>query len=421
MRDRFLLKIESNLISWALILCSFSVWLALTEYIRISFLLLGAAFFISFFDKKRRLFRFPKKTFAQRLFLIIFLLFVFISFNVNSIIRPQPKVFSNFVGTFAIVIFFYFCYSSLVEKYISLERCIKSLAYAGVLLMSVIVIDAILVNFFNYEIQPLLIIGQQANFPYFNRSIWISTSAPTEEPAYAITFLNILAPFIFYYYKGTKLKLLCAGYIFCLFSAFSATAIATVALLPFILLFTNIPSRLRAKILFAIVISVFILFIFLINTPFLSNFIAASNLIQKVTMSGETMSDSQRSEAMLLALEHGIMSPVYGMGPGYGKSVTGYGYLSLFLTMLGNYGFIAFFAFILFWLDFYRKCRGIDKKIRIYFIMSFIVCSIASVINDNIHDFIIWALFPIINKAYNENLKRKRHDTSHNPLLLAKQ
>lgn len=416
-------KIIQNLIFAALVFSSFTIWFALTEYIRINFLFIGLAFILCLYDSKLK-FPLTKNISFQQFNIFIVLIFILISFIINNQIRPQPKVLSNFIGTYVIIGVLYICYGILVEKYMTIEKCIKGLAYGGVLLMFVIFTDAILVNFANIEIQNIFVFGKEASYSYFNRGIWISTSSPTAEPAHAITFLNILFPFVILHFRDRNRTIYTLLYIFCIFSSFSVTAIASLLVIPLLLLFTNIPSIYKFRIVFIYLICTLILLLFIWNNEEFQTLLSATNFIDKVSMSGNTISDRHRTEGFSLAIKHGIESPIYGMGPGYGKYIFERGYLSFFLTILGDYGFIAFFAFILFWSSFYFKCFRINKKIRIYFFISFLFCTIASCINDNMHNFIIWAILPIINKAYNINIiskKSRKYDTKNHPLLLVKQ
>lgn len=385
----------------SIIFAPFTIWLALTDYIRINLLFLGIAAFLSLKDKGPH-FYYQKNTYTARFCLYILLSFIFISFFINSQIRPQPKLVSNFVGTVSIIIFFYFVYSFLVDKYLSLELIIKSYSYSGVVLMAIVIADSILVNFLDIRISSLFELNKEIGYPYFDRGLWTSTAAPTGEPAHAITFLNILFPFVLYYYKGWIRIIYVMCYIFCLFSSFSVTAYVTIIVVPIALLVTNISSSIKRKIILVYLLLSFIFVFYAIHNNQLQDVINATQFVDKVSMSGNTPSDSQRLDGMTMGLEHGMQSPIYGMGPGYGKVAGERGYLSLFLSILGCYGFIAFFSFVFFWMSFYFKCLKIVSEIKIYLIVSFYVVTIACCINDNIHILMIWILFPFINKVYNE-------------------
>lgn len=391
----------------ALIFTPFTVWFALNEYLKLNFLFICIAFVIDLiyctFNKDTHLFVRQAKTKSQRLAIKIFLGIVLLSFIINIIFNKQPKLVSNFIGTFAIIFLLYYSYSSLIQKYVPIDKCIKLLAYSCLLLMLIIFVDSILANFFGIKIHEWFIIGYKGNTNYFDRLLWSSPCSPCEEPGAAAQYLNVLIPFFFLYFKG---KIRVSGIIlygFCLFSLFSTTGIVTLLLISSFLWFEKVKSIGKIIVIFFICLLSFSTIVLYNNNDVFKDFIDQLAIVDKVSFSGNTDSDTQRSEGMGLAIANGLQSPIWGMGPGYGKSVLETGYLSTFLTFLGSYGFIGFFAFIAFWSSFIKKASKLNPQIRNYFLFSILACTVAAVIGDILHSFILWVLLPIINKAYNEN------------------
>lgn len=400
-------KIICRFVSLALIFTPFTVWFAINEYLKLNFLFICLAFVLDLaycvLNKDNRLFVRQANTKSQRFAIKIFFGFVVLSFIINIIFNKQPKLVSNFIGTFAIIFLLYYYYGSLVQKYVSLNKCIKLLAYSCLLLMFIIFVDSILVNFFNIRIHEWFIFGYKGNANYFDRLLWSSPCSPCEEPGAAAQYLNVLIPFFFLYFKG-KIRILGAIlYAFCLFSLFSTTGIVTLLLISSFIWFKKVKSIGKIIVISFICLLSLSTIVLYNNNDVFKNFIDQLALVDKVSFSGNTDSDTQRSEGMGLAIANGLQSPIWGMGPGYGKSVLETGYLSTFLTFLGSYGFIAFFAFIAFWFSFIRKASKLNPKMRNYFLFSILACTVAAIIGDILHSFILWVLLPIINKAYNED------------------
>ena len=386
------------------------MWFAVTDYIRLNFLIIFVAFLFSLLNNKRKFFLVSQKnTRIQRISLLVLLTIITLSFVWNLNYNYQNKIISNYLGTIAILFFLYFCYSSLVQNYLSIELGILGLAYGGILLMSIVTIDSILVNFCGIEIHDFFVFGHAGNTSYFYRSLWISPCSPTEEPGAAALFLNILFPFTFYKMKGFKRIVSVCLYFFCLFSLFSTTGLVTFLII--IAILSSIYSKLNYK--FLIFFSLFLGVVVLLSVnsiPMLEEIGEQWAFIDKITFSGNTVSDSERQEQWFLAIRDGFDSPFLGQGPGYGKATYEVSYLSTFLMFLGNYGIIAFLAFVLFWLTFIYKSLKLVGPIRVVFICSIVSCTIAAAIGEIMHSFILWVLLPIINKVYNEQaICRKLH------------
>lgn len=396
-------SILSKLTFLALIFSSFTIWFSLGDYVRLNILFIFIAFVLNLFhsSKKKPLFKSSKNTKLQRFFILATLFFIFISFLVNNSINYQPKLVINTIGTFMIVFILYFYYSSLIENYLSIDSCIKGLAYGSVLLMTIIFVDSILVNFANIEIHNWFIINHEGNTDYFRRSFWTSPCSPCEEPGAAAHYLNVLIPFSYYYFKGIKRVLIIILYIFCLFSLFSSTGLATVLILALLYTFLELKG-LKKFIPLLIILALIILYNKLYSTnPMIRTMIDEWAFIDKITLSGNTGSDMERQELWGCAISDGLASPIVGMGPGWGKWAHP-SYLSTYLMFLGNYGIFAFLTFLGFWLTFLKKCFKLPPKYKNIFLFAFISCSIAAAIAELVHSFILWMLLPVINKIYNK-------------------
>lgn len=393
------------LILLSLLFSSYTTWFALNEYLRFNFLFIFIAFCLTVIRYPNIIFTIQKNTKIQRYSMFVFLLIVILSYLYNSIVNFQPKCNSNFIATIGIIFILYTYYNAVINKFFSLNSCINGLAYGGLILMISLIVDTILGNFFDIKLHDYFTFNYKGNTEGFTRLGWYSTAGPTEEPGVAAQYLNLLIPFCWLVFKSYKKRLLLAlSYVFCLGSLYSSTGVATLILNSIILVIISKKQTTKIFLLTIIILS-FVTSIYLYNNhDDFRNSIDAMAFINKVTFSGETQSDTERATGILTAIHHGIENPLLGKGPGYGKFYFDHGYLSTFFSFLGNYGFIAFIAFIIFWIDFAYKCFKLNLILKKTFLFSFISCSVACIIADNLHSFILWILLPIINKAYNERL-----------------
>jgi hypothetical protein len=271
------------------------------------------------------------------------------------------------------------------------------LAYGGILLMAIVALDSVLVNFFEIEIYDALIWNDVGNASYFNRALWTSTAAPTEEPGITALFLNLLAPFPFLYFKKKRI-FLGALYFYCLISTFSSTGLLT-ALLGSAIVFIWLSKQkkmIAVALAFTLVLSAAIFF-----RNEITLVLNSMAFIEKITFSGETVSDSDRSDSYRVVIKDALSSPLIGTGPGHGSATQPNGYLSTFGIILAEYGFPAFFLFCLFWLSIWHKCFALPRKVKPYFVYSLISISLAALIGANLHNLGFWLLPPIITKCYN--------------------
>ena len=401
----FMKILASKFAFFMLIFISFTTWLALNQYVRFNiFLLLLAAMSYQLCKRKFSLFV-QKNTSVERFCLNAYLCVATISFLCALCFYPNPKLISNFTMHVFIIIVFYYSLSEVIQKTCSLNTCIKGLAYGGVFLMFVITIDSILVNFFDIRIHDWFIFGYEGNASYFNRfHLWFSTSAPAEESGSVAGFLNLLIPFVILYFKKSKI-LFSMLYIFCLFSLFSTAGylIFSIGMLAVFILSIKTPKNLFR----GIIISILFITCLLWNYEKLSPYFEQVKFWEKVTLSGETSSDSIRSNAVATAIGDGLNAPLIGNGSGYGVSTVEGGYSNTFLIIFAEYGIIAFLLFSLFFLSIWIKCLQLPKNLKPFFVYSLICISLKAMTGAQIHNLAFWILVPIITKAYNESRREK--------------
>lgn len=397
----------------ALLFSSFTIWFSLGAWLRINFFFICVALFFSAINelsKFRSIIVFQKNTDEQRIWMNIFLTFVVASYCYNTMYNWNSKLNSNTLAILFLILLMYYCYSSIVERYISIENGIKWMARGSVLLMSIVFVDSILVNFAHIKIHDLFVWGLEGNTDYFYRGFWISPCAPTAEPGDAGQIMNVLIPFSIYYFKGRKRMIVIALYFFDLFSLFSSTTLLEFLLVPTCLLAFQNRKNKKYAITYIIVFAIGVfLYTRVQGGSSFSSISADWSFIDKVTLSGNTGSDSERQTSWLIAIQDGLTHPIFGRGAGIDKAIVDNRlliptYLSTWLAFFAYFGVFAFIAFALFWSTFFRKCLKLNGTFKNMFLFSFICNTINGVVGEYYPVFVFWAVLPFINKAYNENL-----------------
>ena len=221
-------RLINLLILLSLIFTSYTTWFALNEYLRFNFIFIFIAFCITIIRFPNNIFTIQKNTKIQRYSMFVFILIVILSYLYNSIVNYQPKCNTNFIATIGIVFILYVYYSAAVEKFLTLNNCIKGLAYGGLVLMISVAVDTILGNYFDFKLHDYFTFTYKGNTEGFTRLGWYSTAGPTEEPGVAAQYLNVLIPFTWLVFDSFKKRLLILFlYLFCLGSLYSSTGVAT--------------------------------------------------------------------------------------------------------------------------------------------------------------------------------------------------
>lgn len=410
-------KIINKQVFLVYLFSSFTVWFALSPYLRLNILLmLILALLVFLFKKELPPLKMPPNGRTESLCITILLVMIMISFVVNSVINPQHKLLSNFLGLIIVLFVFYYLYNAIIYSYGEIQLIVKGCTYGCILLMLIVVADGALANYGNIRIHDWFVWGYSGNTSYFDRYFWTTPCSPCVEPAEASLFVNCLFPFCFITYKK-KLErgLLCLLFIFSQFTLFSSAGIFTAlsGIILIAILFTKNKS-------IKIIIPVFIISIASFVYLFASEYLESLAIVEKLTLSGETSSDASRQISWSHAIADGISSPLWGMGPGYGKSILEEGYLSTFLLILGDYGLIAFGVFIYYWYLIFKKVAKLHYSYRIYIMYSFYSITIGAMVSDITNVFALWILVPIIFKMDKE-YKRYKYKRVYNENLTYRQ
>lgn len=392
-------KLIKLFLSLAICFSSFSVWFAPHTYCRLPMAFIGIAIILAAISRPESLaHRQPNTASTRNLFSVYFTLVV-LSFIINLFTNVTPKTISNGIGTIAVYLVFFYLYASLADYWLKANVMIKCLGTGGLILMGVILVDGLLVNFADVKIHDWFVFAQEGNADYFYRG-WISGAAPTDEPGESSACLNILAPFSILYFKRFR-TIIASLYVFCLFSLLSSTGFVSAICGSLLLLAISKLSLIKKLAIVTGFIAVSSILLNFMQMDGMSELLDNMRFTQKISMSGETTSDSDRKKGLEYAYTDMLNAPFIGQGPGYGKARLQTGYLSTYLANMAMYGIAAGCLFILFWFIHFRKCFKMNESVRYYFIFAFLSTFIIGLVIDTLHLFIYYMLFPLVNKLYN--------------------
>jgi hypothetical protein len=413
----------SSILVLSLIFLSWTNWFAPTAgFLRFNTLWLVLAILayrIILFGKDRCFsFSIQKHTELERFCLNGFIVIVALSALYNISFHPTnlAQMSSDIRSDIGSIFICFYLYSEIIERCVPLDLCVKGLAYGGIVVLFIITLDSILVNFFDIRLNDTFrSISPLNSTAYYHRAgIWISPPTSTHEPGRTAQLLNIIFPFVLLHFHSKKMKIFFSSwFLFCLFSTFSSTGLAIC--LAGVLVTIVCMGKLKIKLYAISMISLCVLFLATVGRESFLEVMEAWEFIDKITFSGETGSDSERSSAYQAAVSAAFShpwSPWIGNGPGYAKTHGIAGYLSTFFDYLGNYGLIAFTLFLCFWILSGYKCWRLPNTVRPYLLYSFLACFMANMV-ERTSSFDMWILFPIIIKFFNET----RHQFSSSELL----
>jgi hypothetical protein len=256
------------------------------------------------------------------------------------------------------------------------EDIIRAFAASAVICCAFVLIDSVLANLFDIRIRtPLLTGGPRSfNMDYFRRGLLISTGGTAEEPGSMAMFLNIVVPIGMWHFhtKGPKLMVpLLAG-----MHLLSMIFMGSTAGILILMCFAGLVAALRIRpflremkwilLLGAICTCVVAIKLWIFLAPFLATL--GEDIVLKVSLDATSVSASARTGSWTAGLEDFQSSPFWGMGPGYGIETLIQGYLSFFLTVLADTGFLSFLCILLYLALIAWKAMNLQGNVR-YFLL----------------------------------------------------
>ncbi|CAA0155531.1 membrane hypothetical protein [Tenacibaculum maritimum] len=348
----------------------------------------------------------------EDLYLLSFLGLIWLSFFLGF---REKRSFNHSLAYTNAIIFFFF-----LSKYVIHFLRVSSIKIAKVFYLSfifssiIILIDFIGKNYYNFSLRETYATSESSNMNYFIRSNMFRVGGVAEEPGSMALFYNIyFGVSLYYLYQKDKIKLF--KWLFILFAlvhfAMLSNAGITLTLVALIIIF--LINKLQYKVIsktqlfwivgiFSLLIlsSCFIIFFDIGHSnKFLEDF---SNKIFFNESHKSYSSSGQRLLQWQRALVNFFKHPILGNGPGFGVHEDTEGYLSIYLTILSDIGFIAFVFFMGFIKKIIEKVMLLPIHIRNFILFSNITLLFHIFIVADFYHAPIWILFAFVQLIYRE-------------------
>ncbi|MFL0100917.1 O-antigen ligase family protein [Tenacibaculum maritimum] len=348
----------------------------------------------------------------EDLYLLSFLGLIWLSFFLGF---REKRSFNHSLAYTNAIIFFFF-----LSKYIIHFLRVSSIKIAKVFYLSfifssiIILIDFIGKNYYNFSLRETYATSESSNMNYFIRSNMFRVGGVAEEPGSMALFYNIyFGVSLYYLYQKDKIKLF--KWLFILFAlvhfAMLSNAGITLTLVALIIIFliNKLQHKVISKTQLFWIVGVFSLLIlssfFIIffdighSNKFLEDF---SNKIFFNESHKSYSSSGQRLLQWQRALVNFFKHPILGNGPGFGVHEDTEGYLSIYLTILSDIGFIAFVFFMGFIKKIIEKVMLLPIHIRNFILFSNITLLFHIFIVADFYHAPIWILFAFVQLIYRE-------------------
>ncbi|CAA0168151.1 O-antigen ligase family protein [Tenacibaculum maritimum] len=348
----------------------------------------------------------------EDLYLLSFLGLIWLSFFLGF---REKRSFNHSLAYTNAIIFFFF-----LSKYVIHFLHVSSIKIAKVFYLSfifssiIILIDFIGKNYYNFSLRETYATSESSNMNYFIRSNMFRVGGVAEEPGSMALFYNIyFGVSLYYLYQKDKIKLF--KWLFILFAlvhfAMLSNAGITLTLVALIIIFliNKLQYKVISKTQLFWIVGVFSLLIlssfFIIffdighSNKFLEDF---SNKIFFNESHKSYSSSGQRLLQWQRALVNFFKHPILGNGPGFGVHEDTEGYLSIYLTILSDIGFIAFVFFMGFIKKIIEKVMLLPIHIRNFILFSNITLLFHIFIVADFYHAPIWILFAFVQLIYRE-------------------
>lgn len=340
----------------AVVVSPWTSYLALSSWVRLPVLVLGLAYLACAPGLITGFIRQPLRLFQDRedLLLALFMSLLLVSYGLGF---GGPRSF-NHTLSYCFTFLFYLFLFKLAARQAGFGpwHMARAFAWSALLGCFMVLLDSVLVNFFDFRLRPYLLTGgsKTYNMLYFSKGAMQAVGGTAEEPGSMAFFLNIIAPIgLWYFHRGGRkgsLYLLGAFYLLSMVALRSTAGLlitlggAGVAALLHPRYFASLASRL-ALLLFPIAWYAFVKLqevLAGISMPFLLE------VSEKMSMSTRAHSAAVRADNWDRGMRYFLESPWFGTGPGFGKEINDNGYTQFFLTVLADTGILTFACICLF-------------------------------------------------------------------------
>jgi len=357
------------------------------------------------------------KLFKEDLLLIAFLILVWLSFLLGF---REKRSFHHSLAYTNSILFFFFLSKYAIELLRVSVIDISKIVYKSFIVISVIIItDFIGKNYFNLSLRDVFskVDGVTSNMDYFIRQGFYRVGGVAEEPGHMAIFYNIYFSISLVYINKKKYFKkyiwIFALFIICQFALYSNAGIGlSILALIIIYLINKLKSFVISKRQIFWIVSIFSIVIISLLAIYLfegshSSIISNIRVFMDKIMFQENKigsSSGARLHQWSRALTNFTKHPFLGSGPGYGVQQEQEGYLSVYLTILSDIGFIAFLLFILFQIALFIKVMKINGNLRDFILYGVITSFLHLFVIADFYSAPIWILFIFVQLVYKEEI-----------------
>lgn len=330
-------------------------WIRLPDVIILSFILLYSLVYFPYSGKEINIQK-------EDLLVVAFLLLSFLSLCFNY---SESKNLTNFLALVFVIGVYFFAAKLVIQKLgIDSEQIGKIVYYSAITCCVIMLIDWVIVNFFDIEIRPYFInlTNGTANMFYFTKNGYKTVAGVAEEPGSMAFLLNTYGLIGLDYCKQHRQKkefnLFLILYLLALLSSFSTGGIACLIIAAILFNFRRIFIGGGA------IMPILVFFIIVVLS---GNVLAIiyNEFYIKAFSSEESVSALARFFSWRQGISDWLESPLFGKGPGYGSLTLVDGYLSFFLKVLAETGTLSFLVIFMFMIVIFKKAKNVSSILKI--------------------------------------------------------
>ncbi len=354
----------------------------------------------------------------EDLYLLSFLGIVWLSFLLGF---KERRSFNHALAYTNAIIFFYLLSKYVVNHLTITSRQIAKTVYYSFITSSIIILtDFIGINYLNFGVREIysVVDGKTSNMDYYIRGGLKRVGGVAEEPGTMALFYNVYFGITLYFLTlnkySSKIKYVIIIYTLSHFAMLSNAGI-TLGVFSLIAIFmyeklkrNKISKKQINRILLLTVSSLIIMSVLFISD--VENIrVYSVEFFNKITFSeSESVTSSkQRIFGWKRAWHNFISHPIFGYGPGYGVHENNEGYLSVYLTILADIGFIGLGFFVAFQQAVFKRALQVSSKVRPFILFSLVTSFLHLLIVSDFYHAPVWILLMWVQVTYFEE-KRKQ-------------
>ena len=402
-----------------IIFSPFTSYFAISPWLRFPVVLL--LFVYLFFLIKIAFGRKIRNKFFSKIAIDDFILLIVITCMIISVLFNGEGLNHLLAYSFVFIMYFVLMKKVVDSENINLFFILRMFAVSAFICGIIIITDWILVNFFSIGFRAYFVSvdNKIANMLYYDKGYFITVGGVAEEPGSMAMLMNIIFPMGILYWRLMgiywRCVLLVGVYVVSSFFIFSTAGIIAASVSIGCVSLFNLFSRNRGlRINIKTFISLVVIFVFLVifggeiidrNIDTLTKQI--NEIGSKIFLSNQNPSADIRNETWRSAIKNWEASPIWGNGPGDGVKRYGFGYHSVYLTILADAGILSFLLFLFFILIQILKLRNVPVEYRSYISVALFSSLIHFSILGDFYHAPFWILLILINIMTRFNNSKK--------------